>query len=117
MHTKLPWAEHPAYRDAKPYAFKIDGKELMALDITIASGDKLIGELRMSTGKGGYAHVDNEQEARDNAALLFKAVNSYDALVAALQEAVAVIERIKPEKNGNGTIVRGRAALAKAGAA
>jgi hypothetical protein len=35
-------------------------------------------------------------------------------LLAALQEAINVIEYIKPEGNGNGTIIRGRAAIAKA---
>lgn len=35
-------------------------------------------------------------------------------LLEALQEAIAVIERIKPPEYGNGTIVRGHAAISKA---
>lgn len=42
--------------------------------------------------------------------------DAVDGLVKALQEAIAVIERIKPPENGNGTIVRGRKALSAAGA-
>jgi len=41
--------------------------------------------------------------------------NAHEALVAALREAVHVIELIKPDNYGNGTIVRGRSALAAAG--
>lgn len=54
---------------------------------------------------------------KDDAKFIVLACNSHDELVAALQEAISVIERIKPPEYGNGTIVRGRAALAKAEAA
>lgn len=83
MHTKLPWNIHPLYADAKSYAFQHQGNDLVAFEVTIASGDKTIGDVRMVSG-GIFPRVDNEQECRDNAVLILKAVNSHDALVAAL---------------------------------
>ena len=51
--------------------------------------------------------LTSNDEARANARLWAAA----DDLAEALREAVSVIEKIKPPENGNGTIVRGRAAL------
>lgn len=58
-------------------------------------------------------HICNQQDAE----FIVRACNAHDDLVSALQEAVAVIERLRPEGNGMGTIVRSNAALAKAGTA
>lgn len=95
MHTKLPWGQHPAYRDNVPFTFTHEGEELVTFSITIASGEKLIGQLEMYTGSKGHVRVDNAQEVRDNAAFLFNAVNQHDVLVAK----IAALEHENSELN------------------
>lgn len=88
MHTKLPWSVHPNYVDEPAVEFEFKGDKVTARNVTIASGDKIIGKLTMCAGRSpghlGNDEVDSEQELLDNAALLFKAVNTHDVLVAAL---------------------------------
>jgi hypothetical protein len=87
MHSQLPWAEHPLYtNDSRLRTIKRDdGSTFDSFDMTLASGEKLIGKVEMVARSRGIPCVDNEQECRDNAALIFKAVNSHDGLLAAVK--------------------------------
>lgn len=114
MHTKLPWGQHPAYVNNVPFAFHHDGDELVTYSITIASGEKLIGQLEMYTGSKGHVRVDNAQEVRDNAAFLFNAVNSHDALVVALSDLIDAADGFNVSGVYFNEIDFGKAALAKA---
>lgn len=70
--------------------------------------------LPLNTGGFDIADCPNAHELAE---FIGRACNAHNDLVRALQESLAVIERIKPVQNGVGTLVRGREALAKAGAA
>jgi hypothetical protein len=54
--------------------------------------------------------VTTDAECYANARLIFAAPD----LLAALKEAIVVIEKIKPATFGNGTLIRGRRAIEKA---
>jgi hypothetical protein len=90
-HTATPWT--------------LIGKQGTA----IWAGDEIVATVEGSR--------TNHATARATAEFIVLACNAHDDLVAALKEAVHVIERIKPPENGNGTIVRARDALIKAAAA
>lgn len=92
MHTKLPWNIHPEYLNEQPHEFTYLGQKLMALDVVIASGGRIIGKIGMTTGNASYERVNTEQECRDNAALILKAVNVHQTLVDALSNAIDMLE-------------------------
>ena len=87
-------------------AIKITNRKHEVVD---ADGDTICRVVAPKIGTG-----ISVRSAEDRTELIVRAVNAHSDLVTALEEAIAVIERIKPLEFGNGTIVRGNAALAKA---
>lgn len=79
-HTKGPWGLHPSYGagEVKRVAPKPSDEffpAFNALEINIASGEKLIGSVLMYSPviEGGWPRVENEEECRANANLIFAA--------------------------------------------
>lgn len=99
-HTPEPWSRS-VFDDGISVA---GGISIEAID----EADGQLFELCAVFGVNNHQEVDPTSEA--NARLICAAPE----LLAALEEAILVIERIKPEENGMGTLVRGRAAIAKA---
>lgn len=91
-------------------AIKITNRKHEVID---ASGDTVCRVVAPKIGVDGGNISTRSAEYRT--ALIVRAVNAHGDLVEALEEAIAVIERIKPPEYGGGTIVRGRDALARAG--
>lgn len=82
-HTQGQWTIHKLSDSFEPTAIvDKDGNAWVNLETYIGSGDKLICNVYMRTGKGGYPHVDNVIEAKANAALITAAPD----MLAVLQE-------------------------------
>lgn len=86
--TPRPWAVHHRMTDCVTFDGKHGQENLFLQNLD------------------GYFACQNTDDA--------KLIAAAPELLAAAQEALAVINRIKPEKNGNGTQVRLAEAIAKA---
>lgn len=109
-HTPGPWNIHPLY-DNGPYLVSSEeyGDTWQHMNIAVAAGEKLIGEVSYCTRKEpfrGSPRVDDVEEARANARLMVAAPELLAALVALANE--HSIDSIEPH------VVAARAAIAKA---
>jgi hypothetical protein len=88
-HTALPWSQHKISDYQQPMrVVGSDGREWHALQLHFGSGDKIVGQVEMRTIVAGYPYPDTEDETRANLALILRAVNCHDELLAALEFAL-----------------------------
>lgn len=75
-HTSGDWAKHPAYQFVPMVQVEDDGNAYVFCHVYLASGEKIIAQVEMSTSKdAGFPHVDNLIEMKANLALMSAAPN------------------------------------------
>jgi hypothetical protein len=122
--TPRPWNLHRAYDGALMHVESgVEGvPDWDSAYLVISKGDRFIAHVNMRTPNGmGWPDVETEEEMRSNAALILRAVNSFDALVEALKGCEELLSAIceviragNPPPHGVERLGAARAALALA---
>lgn len=85
-HTPTPWTKHPYSKSAPSEVTGKNDKTWTYHHATIGRGEKMIAQVLMSTGAGGYSEVDNIPEFEANVEFILRACNAHEELLAALKD-------------------------------